>query len=263
MKKILYITILAFTFLSCEKVINVNLKNADPIVVVEGYLTNVEGGNFVSLSKTNSFYNNEEPERLKGAEVTIIDPLGNVFLLNEIESGYYRNPNFKIEASQTYKLEVIVENKLIESFSHSPSLVKIDSLKIEKSKFGTPREDTESSSYKVTCYFNDPINEMNFYRFRLYVNNDILNGFFVMDDKFFNGKTISYQFNGIELNQDDIVKIDLLGIDKNNYEYFYTLSRLMGRGQDITPGNPPSNIEGDAIGIFGANTIDSSTVVFY
>ena len=90
-----------------------------------------------------------------------------------------------------------------------------------------------------------------------------MSGFYIVEDRFFNGNTIPYNFNGIALEDQDEVWIELMGIDEANYNYFYTLQRLIGNGQDITPGNPPTNIEGNAIGIFGASTFDSMIKVFH
>jgi hypothetical protein len=269
MKKLLYIILILGTMLSsCEKVIDVDLKDAEPKMVVEGYLTNHEGINLVVLSKTNSFYTNEEPEMLIGADVVMIDEFGVNFTLEEIGPGYYNNKNFKGLVNHNYKLSISVDNVILESQSYSPSDVMIDSIKTALSEFGGPgsgggrHNDGEKEKYSVTCYFSDPVDEINFYRLRISVNNEYLSGFHVVDDKFFNGKTIPFQFNGIELVDGDELRVELMGIDENNYQYYYTLSRILGAGQDITPGNPPTNIVGDAIGIFGANTFDVNTVFF-
>lgn len=249
---------------SCEKVIDVDLRDAEPKIVVEGHLTNIKGMNLLALSKTSSFYNNEEPERLRGAEVVVIDENGTEYILNEVNKGYYNNQDFEVLTNHNYKLEVKVDNQILKSSSYSPSSVKIDSVKIEFSEFSGPKGkgNHDNSLYKVTCYFVDPINEINFYRLRIAINGEYLSGFNVIDDKFFSGKTINYQFNGIDLIDNDMVRIELLGIDENNFQYYYMLSRIFGGGQDITPGNPPTNIEGNAIGIFGANTFDTLTTVF-
>ncbi|MEN8138124.1 MAG: DUF4249 domain-containing protein [Bacteroidota bacterium] len=259
MKKIYFIIInLSIILSSCEKVIDVDLNDAEPVIVVEGYLTDIEGMNYVLLSKSNSFYTTGEVEKLEGAEVEVVSGNGISYKLDEEEKGYYRNQNLKVETNQNYKLNIRYGSTILQSVSNSPSAVKIDSIEIMSSEFSRP----EKELYRIICHFRDSPDEVNFYRLRLFIGDDILKGFYVMNDKFLGGESVSYPFDGVEMEDNSTVRVELLGVDESNYEYFYTLSRIMGMGQDIIPGNPPTNIEGDAIGIFGANTFDSKTVVF-
>ena len=263
-KKILYILILSsFALSSCEKVIDIDLNDADPRVVVEGQLTSKAGFNLVSLSKTSSFYSNEEVEMISGAIVEVSDESGNKFELKELQPGLYNNELFKVISNQKYKLHVDTGDDVFEAYSTTSSLVKIDSIRIEINEFGPKNKGSDELHYNITTYFLDKLNEVNFYRLRLIVNNEYISGFYAIDDRFFDGKTIPYNFGGIVLEEGDEVIVELLGIDEANFNYFYTLQRLQGNGQDITPGNPPTNIIGDAIGIFGASNFDSMIEVFH
>ncbi|MCK5908297.1 MAG: DUF4249 domain-containing protein [Flavobacteriales bacterium] len=265
-KNILHILLLSvFALSSCEKVIVIDLNDADPRIVVEGQITSEAGFNLVSLSKTSSFYSNEEVEMITGAKVEVSDESGNKFELKELQPGLYNNETFKVISSQKYKLHVDIGDDVFEAYSTTSSSVKIDSIKIEINEFGPKNNDGDGSEelrYKITTYFLDKLDEVNFYRLRLIVNDEYMSGFYVVDDRFFDGKTIPYNFGGIVLEDGDKVIVELLGIDEANFNYFYTLQRLQGNGQDITPGNPPTNIIGNAIGIFGASNFDSMDIVF-
>ena len=266
-KKYIYILVASiFVFSSCEKIIDVKLKDADPKIVVEGQVTNEVGNNFVLLTKTSSFYSSEPSDKISGAIVEISDEIGNKFILDEVSPGLYNNKFLAVVDNQKYNLHVDTGTDILESFSETSSPVKIDSIKIEINEFGPKNKGgkgDEELHYKITTYFLDKADEINYYRLRLMINGEYISGFYVIDDTFFNGKTIPYNFGGVVIEDGDEVLVELLGIDEANYNYFYTLQRLDGSGQDITPGNPPTNIEGDAIGIFGASTFDSFTEVFH
>lgn len=261
--RIIYFLILAsFIFSSCEKVIDIDLNNANPRIVVEAQIADRTGLNLVSITRTSNFYSSDLPERVEGATVEITDDMGNNFVFEEIEPGFYHNKVLKSFENHTYNLQITTSDEIIEASSITASSVKIDSLKIESSEFhrGNGGED---NLHKVTCYFMDIPNEKNYYRLRIVVNGDYLSGFYIVDDEFFDGKTIPYSFSGISLYDNDIVWVELMGIDEANFKYYYTLARLDGNGQDITPGNPPSNIVGNAIGIFGSYTFDNKSEVFH
>jgi len=265
-QKYLYIlSIVLFALSSCEKVIDIDLNDAAPKIVVEAQITNMKGFNLVSISKTGSYYSYDDTERIVGAIVEVSDIMDNKFILNEVAPGMYNNEDLVLDSNSEYKLHIDTGTETFESFSKSPSSVKIDSIKIERSEFSPKNKGDNSSEepqYKVIAYFLDNANETNFYRLRLSVNGEYLYGFYVVDDRVFNGKTIPYKFNNIFLNDNDQVSVELLGIDEANYNYFYTLRKLLGNGKDITPGNPPTNIKGNAIGIFGASTFDIMKKVY-
>jgi len=258
---ILFLSILIFT--SCEKVIDVDLKDAKPRVVVEAQITSNKGVNFVSLTKTSRFYSTDTTETIRGAIVKISNDNGNVFTLDEIRPGLYNSNILAAYENQKYKLSIISSEGSFEATSTTKSLVKIDSVNIELNEFipGGGAEN-ENKHYQITAYFNDNPDEVNFYRLRLVVNGEYMSGFHVVDDRVFNGKTIPYNFNGIVLEDNDKIWVELFDVDEANFQYFYTLARLQNNGGDITPGNPPSNIEGGAIGVFGASTFDSFFKVF-
>ncbi len=266
MKTKFYIYILlisAFAFSSCEKVIDVNLNDADPRVVIEGKLTTEEGNNYISISKTSNFYSDELPVSITGAEVEVSDLDGNVFIFDEVYSGIYRNNTFTAKSYNKYKLHISSDNKTYESTSETFYPVKIDSIAIEENNFGPKGGNKDDElHYKVTCYFTDKLNEDNFYRLRIFINGEFVSGFFCINDNFFDGKTIPYAFGNISLEDGDVVMVELLGIDEANYDYFYMLQQLVNDGENITPGNPPSNIIGDAIGVFGASSLDRMNKVF-
>ena len=256
-KKISYILLLViFAFSSCEKIIVIDLNDADPRVVIVGQITSKEGFNLVSLSKTSSFYSNEQGERITGAFVEVSDENGNNYVLKEFQPGLYSNKLLKVISQQKYKLHVDTGSDIFEAYSTTSSLVKIDSIKIELNEFGPGSNNSDQLHYNITTYFLDTPDEVNFYRLRLIVNGEYISGFYSVDDRLFDGKTIPYNFNGIVLEEGDEVLVELLGIDEANFNYFYTLQRLQGNGQDITPGNPPTNIIGNALGIFGASNFD-------
>lgn len=102
----------------------------------------------------------------------------------------------------------------------------------------------------------------NYYRFAVQVNDSLQNRFEAWDDLLSDGKINSRPLN-IEnqdlLAQGDTVTIIMNTTEKPMYDFFYTLDNASGNGQ--TPGNPTSNISGDAIGYFGAITVRKRSLI--
>ena len=62
----------------------------------------------------------------------------------------------------------------------------------------------------------------------------------------------------------DIVKVNLMCIDPNIYNYFSVVKSITGKSNPVstaTPQNPPTNILGGALGYFSAYTLRSQTLI--
>ena len=255
MKKI-YTLLLSsfFLFISCEKVIDLDLNEANPQLVVEGMVLTKKYSSYVHLNLTTSFYTPNTFKNVDNAKVSI--STGNtIYIMESKGEGIYTNDSLIGEQGKTYFLEIQYNNKIIRSQSTIPSFVKIDSLYYQTISMG-PR----GASKRVFCKFTDTEEIENYYRFRVFVNDTITQNFNYTDDSFFDGNQYNQRLSSVKTG--DKVRVQLLCIDKANYTYFKTIDSNTKRMNSSAPANPVSNIEGeDAIGFFEAATIDEKSLV--
>lgn len=246
-------------FASCEKVVNVDLKNANPTVIIEGIITDESGllSHRVLVSKSKSFSSDGKNNPVVGAIVVIEDATDKIIdTLLEIKPGEYTTQNILGITGHTYNLKAIVDGISYTSTSTMPKPVELDSLYIQEFPvFG-------QNFKQIIPVFQDPQGTENYYRFSVQVNDSLQNRFEAWDDLLSDGKLNSRPLN-IE-NQDLLDKNDTITITMNTtgkaiYEFFYTLDNASGGGQ--TPGNPTSNISGNAIGYFGAITLRKRSLI--
>ena len=76
------------TFTGCEKIINVDLNEAAPRIVIEGLVTDGRGPYRITITKSGSYFNQPSVETVSGAKVVITDDLGNIDSLHETFPGY-------------------------------------------------------------------------------------------------------------------------------------------------------------------------------
>ncbi len=69
----------------------------------------------------------------------------------------------------------------------------------------------------------------------------------------------------IRLHQNDTVLLKMYCVDKNIYNYFFTLAAVTGNNnfRSASPANPNSNISNGALGYFSAHTISQKKIVVY
>ena len=264
--KLLAILFSGLLFVSCEKVIDVDLKDAEPRLVIEGNITSDAGPYVVYLSKSGSYFDYSTLERVQNGEVTITDEDGNSEVLNEVSPGIYQTENIQGIENTIYSIQVISEGETYTANEYLPTKVEIDTLfyKKDEENFGGPNQDQET--YSIFCVFSDPIETTDYYRFKIFINGLLeesgFGTYLVVDDELFNGLTFTLQFRGREVKPGDNVRLELQTTGFNTYEYFRTLNdALSGGGMGSTPYNPITNLDNGAIGYFGAYNVSAQEII--
>lgn len=257
---IIYMTLLVFSFTSCEKVINLELNTTAPKIVVDGQVTDSEAeGSVVKLSYTNKVKSDNSIVPLIGATVTIQEDSGTVYSLPEVSDGVYRNANLVGITGKTYHLKVVTNAVTLTSSSKMPAPVNLDSLVVEDfPNFG-------KTVKVVTPFYNDPKGLGNNYNLLVIKNGRLIKDAFAYDDSFIDGKKVTfpliYSREEDEFKKGDTIEVVMNCVDDNNYKYWFSFSQSSTGSPQAVPDNPISNIKGDAIGIFGANTYQKRSVV--
>lgn len=240
------------TLSACKKVINVNLNDAAPQLVIQGNITNNPGITTVTISRTINYALNNVFPSVSGAVVKIIDSTnGTSFTLNEATAGTYQTSSLQGIQGHTYLLNVQVNGGTYKASSTMATQVKLDSVTFQvNSGFG-------QTLINPMPNFQDPANINNYYKFVQTINSKITKKIFVFDDRLSDGKYIVRQiFNdSAYIQPKDTVTLEMQCLDKNVYEYFKQLSGLdPTNGQPTSPANPISNITGGSLGYFSAHT---------
>lgn len=246
-----FVIALAFTLMSCEKVVELDLDDEEQMLVIEGIVHDSLGDNFVLISKSKPFNDNSGGfEKVSGAEVIVRDDLGNTFLLTENSPGFYKNDSLKGVSGRTYFLAVRSGQNIVTAQSTMNWKVKLDSLSYEKvnSPFGGSSQ--EPDEYRVFTHFFDTPIIKNFYRIKAFVKGIQEKGFIVLDDNLIEADSVVFPIFQSRFLENDTVTVQLLSIDENNYRYFNAIAASQ---EGEVPGNPETNLVGnDVVGYFGA-----------
>ncbi|MEO6149760.1 MAG: DUF4249 domain-containing protein [Mucilaginibacter sp.] len=265
LKNILYINLLAATvllFASCEKVIDVDIKESPNQLVIEGNITDVEGIQTIKLSQSVPYTQNNTYPPVTGADVVVSDNEGNSFNFTESQPGLYTFGPLEGVAGRTYTMNVKVSDKTYTASSTMPAHVPLDSLSITKISFGNNELKT------VSVHFTDPAGVANQYRYIMKVNNKLTKRVYANNDRLQDGNQVKEQLfygsdeDNEELDSGDKVEVEMQGIDNAVFKYWFTLSQQSqnGPGGGVTPGNPPSNVSNGALGYFSAHTTQTESL---
>lgn len=245
----LFITIISFG--ACETVIDVNLKDTKPAIVIEANVTDNVEPQTVIISQTKPFNQNNTIVPVSQAIVTAFDEDGNHHQFLEAGPGKYVSEPFAGVSGKKYTMQVNVNGTLYTASSIMPQKVLLDSLSLTELSF------FNSTKKYVQVHFKDPGGVPNQYNYVLYVNDEIRNAYYVDNDRFNDGKNVTNTiFNADpELKKGDRIMVDFQCIDEPIYRYFFTLAQIAGNGGPPTaPANPDSNFDNGALGYFSAHT---------
>ena len=250
----------SLSLFSCEKVINIEFNDSEALLVIEGELTDdPTNSQTITISKTTDFQTTNDQLYVSGAVVLITDDAGNSVYLSETTPGKYQTSTLGGVPGRTYNLSVTYDGKSYTSTCKMPVKTTLDSLSISKTPgFGG------GMIRSVVPHFQDPAGKGNFYRLRMYINEEFIESF-IYDDEFLDG---NYNSQGLQsfnqaIKQFDTVAVQLMNVDEKVHYYFETLAANSGGpgGGVASPANPKSNIVGGALGYFSAHTSQYQTII--
>lgn len=252
-----------FLYYGCQKVINVDLNDAAPRIVIEGMITDRPGPYVVTISKSGSYFAQPVLQVVSGAKVIISDDLGTTDSLKEIKPGMYNTSGIRGRPGRIYTLKVISENIEYTGSSIMLSHVNIDSLVLRKSDsqhLDIGGNDQNEVHIELHCFFNDPT-EKNYYRIKTYINDSIqTDNYRLYDDQYTNGYLTELRVAHAEARHN--YRIELLSLDEKTFLYYRTLEDLIFSNPVFgsTPANPDGNLSNGALGYFGAAAISSRSI---
>jgi hypothetical protein len=248
---------------SCKKVIDLKLNNASAQIVIEANITDQDGPQYVTITKSVPFTATDNFPTVTGAAITLNDGAGGQFQFKEVHPGLYiLYPFHGAIYGRTYTLMVKIGDTTYTAQSTMPiASVPLDSITDKPNVVG------KSDLRTITVNYQDPPNISNQYLFILFVNSSEAGTIFINNDSFTNGRYVKEDLfqNDIDVHPGDTASVNMECIDKNIYQYWYTLSQQQdnGPGGEITPSNPPSNFNNDALGYFSAHTITGKSIIVY
>lgn len=244
--------------MSCEEVIDVDLKSSDPVLVIEGRIYQGEPA-YVMLSKTTNYFSTDTSEYISDAVVTLTDDKGGTEVLAYVGQGLYQGQTLLGESGNTYSLSVDKDN---EKYSGKATLfapVEIYDVIFSESRF-FPRSDEFGVAYEFDVIFSDDTLVDNFYMLEFF-NNDaqVRESYFLISDEFSSNDTITTNSRQYTLFEGSY-EVKVYSLDEDTYDFYNQMNDLEGSGS--TPYNPESNFGSDVMGYFTAFSFatDSGTV---
>jgi len=245
MKKIIYTLLITVSLVSCEDVIDVDLENAEPRLVIDAslnWLKNTDGSfQFIKLTLSAPFFDDDIPPAT-GAQVIVTDSANNTFnFTEEGTSGIYTNNSFIPAIGRTYYLNILYNNETYTATEQLLSVAPIESVE-QNNNGGFSGDETE-----LKAFYTDPKDVENYYLFEFASTNTNSLSLEVYDDEFTDGNRIFAFYSDPDVNVGDEIIIRNYGVS----ERFYEFMNILLQQTDDESGDPfetqPALVRGNCI----------------
>lgn len=275
----LYILLLLLLTLSCQKEIELDYRDIEPVVSIEGRVTNEQV--YVLITRTRSMNDSVKGRGIGGAVVTISSEDGTEQLVYDVRDGYYRPASdMKGVPGRTYRLDVTLDGHQYAASSTMPRQAPIVSTQFiwqslldngmlmyemwasdpepdvrnyywyrvdRRAKDPKVRQKQGTDAYRWSSFDDRGAINARIYRDIMCVNEEMMDGQDIEDDQL-----KSILFDG------DTITLQLMTIDRAMFEYYQSLSVGQRMGA-----NPISNISGGCLGYFAAGSVSHADTVIY
>ncbi len=208
-------------FFTCEDVIDVDLQNETPRLVIDASLDWVKGTagdqQIIKLSLSAPFYS-DTIIPANGATVMVKDSNDNIFsFIEETDTGLYVNNSFIPAINETYNLSIVYNNETYLATETMLPVSNIDYVE-QKNDGGFSGEEIE-----IKAFYKDPQGIENFYLFEYFNTSHGTLSLEVYDDEFTDGNEIFGFHTDENLEAGNIMNIRSYGISSRNYEFMNIL----------------------------------------
>lgn len=245
MKNKWLVIVILTSFFSCEDVIEVELNEAEPRLVIEAsidWLKNTSGNEQeIKLTLSAPFFDDDIP-KANGATVNITASNNTVYnFIEEANSGIYKNSEFVPVINESYNLNIVYQGEVYVATETLKSVVPIDF--IEQNNDGGFAGD----QIELKAFYTDPADAENYYFFEFLSDLTPIPSLEVYEDRFTNGNQIFGFYSDEDLKADNIVRIRTHGVSESFYEFMFLL--LQQGSQDS--GGPfetqPASVRGNCV----------------
>lgn len=266
MKKLLILLGFVILFTACEDVVEVDLEEAQPRLIVDAILQwekGTSGANqTIKLSRTRGFFE-QEPNPVSGADIVVRNSSGVEFNFEELALGEYVTDNFEPEVNESYSITIELEGSVYTAEETLKPVVEIESIE-QNDEGGFSGEDIE-----LKAFYTDPEGIENYYLFKFFAPFLAFPDFSVFDDEFNDGNRIFGLFSEEDLEPGMEVKIQIHGITKDYFNFLEILLAQAGSAGgpfETQPATVRGNIKNEndseelIFGYFGLSEVD--TVIY-
>jgi len=242
---------------SCQEIIDLDLSQERPRVVIEGIISDEAGAQKIKVSRSLNYYDAGTLPPIEDATVTVLDSADNLlqqFAYSSEDSTYKSEADFVAEIGKTYSVEVQADGSLYRATGTILQNAQLDSLyalseaeleALGQNVFG----DGEFYLFVDGVLIDPEPNELQYFLLETFVNDTLRDSRGDVASSIFSSEFFGSEFNFLPVpgsfNGEDSVRLKLYSLSEEVFQYYNEFINLLFNDGGVfspPPVNPQTNI---------------------
>ncbi len=271
MKNLLFIYTTIFTlFFGCEKVVELDIEQSTPQIVIEGLLTNQDTVHYVKVSRSIQFYE----VGLNPVTDAIINVTGggetflyshNPMALDSMDGYYFSDVQYAGKIGEAYTLQVDIDGINYLAKDTMLYVTRIDSLAFELAPNPTDEDAADGKLYQALLYASEPQETNDYYQFHFYRDRELIaypNNIYVFSDEAF-GPTLNGLGSPVLFRAGELASVQILSLTREQYVFYTDLANLLNSDGGMfspPPANPRNTFSNRAMGLWQVSAVSEDSI---
>lgn len=239
---------------SCQEIIDLELNEGDPKIVIEGKIVNDNAIQKIRVSESLNYYDTGRMSPVLNADISLLDENDNLissFIYNPQDSSYQTYDSLSLDIGSEYKIQIAINNELLEAkgrILENPTLDSIYYLSDkEMEALGQP---VFGEGYFL--FVNGRLNNegVEYFKLDVTVNDTLRNSRGALSNSVLTSEFFGKEFRALPVpgsfEEEDTVDLELYTLNEDVYQYYVEFINLLFNDGGVfspPPVNPDSNIK--------------------
>lgn len=270
MNKLKYIALITL-FIGCEKVVELDIDQSVPQIVIEGLLTNLDTVQYVKVSKSIQFYDTG----LNPVTSAIVSVSGdgqqysyshNPMAIDSMNGYYFSDTNYAGTIGQAYTLNVDISGTEYIAEDTMRYITKIDSLSFKLATNPSDEDKEDGKIYQALLYAQEPQETEDYYQFQFYRDNELIsypNNIYVFSDVAF-GPNLNGLPSPVLFREGELASVHIYSLTREQYVFYTDLSNILNSDGGMfspPPANPRNGFSNNALGLWQVSAVSQDSIL--
>lgn len=265
MNRLLILFTMVLVFTSCEEVVDLDIDQSTPQVVIEGMLTNRDTTQYVKVSRSIQFYETGL-NPVVDASILVTDGM-QVFSYTHNPGGkdslngyYFSDVPFAGSTGEAYTLTVDVNGVEYVATDTMKSVTEIDSLGVILAPNPDKEDEAEGRIYQVLLFAEEPSETEDYYGFQFFRNDTLItstNNVYVFDDDAL-GDRLDGLPSPVLFKEGEKAGVEIYSLTREQYLFYTDLANILNSDGGMfspPPANPRNTFTNNALGLWQVSAV--------
>lgn len=257
--------------ISCEKVVELDIDQSIPQIVIEGLLTDKDRVHYVKVSMSIQFYEVGLNPVLDA--IVNVTGDGNIYpyshnpnAVDSLDGFYYSDMPYAGTIGGAYTVSVDIDGVNYNALDTMRYVTKIDSLSFQLAPNPSEDDEADGKIYQALLYANEPEETEDYYQFQFFRDSELIaypDNIYVFSDIAF-GPTLNGLPSPVLFREGELASVKIFSLSREQYIFYTDLSNLLNSDGGMfspPPANPRNTFSNSALGLWQVSAVSEDSIL--